>query len=148
MAQDFTPERDASLGLVFRLNYLWSLTDNKAIKADYDHWDTILDRIYCNLAYKEEVKVTENEKGEITNVELSDKNTRVYLFLSKNISDLKNKYIKCPAIQKSKYRSMWYHAVQKKDKWLRIRMQELKLYLKENIKTPGSAMFGNFGKGK
>jgi len=36
--QDYTPERDASLGLVFRLNNLWAQTDYYALKGDYDKW--------------------------------------------------------------------------------------------------------------
>ena len=147
MAQDFTPERDASLGLVFRLNNLWALIDYAVINADYKKWDVLLDRLYCNLLYKEDMIVEENG-GKITKVELSIKDTKVYSFLSKQINKAKSDYNNCSSMNKSKYRSIWYHAIQKKDIWLRKKMQELKLYLKENIKTPGSAMFGNFGKWK
>ncbi len=145
MQQDFTPERDASLGLVFRLNFLWSQTDYAALEGNYDKWNNILDRIYCNLLYKEEIEV-EEEGGNIIKVKLSTKDVEVYAFLSRNIHSIKRKFMKALKKDKSLMRSRWYHSVQKKDIWLRKLMQTLKLYLKENIKTPGRAMFGEFGR--
>lgn len=145
MQQDFTPERDASLGLVFRLNFLWAQTDYAALEGNYDKWNNILDRVYCNLLYKEEIEV-EEEDGKITKVKLSIKDVRVYAFLSKNIHIIKREFMKSTKREKSIKRSKWYHAIQKKDIWLRKLMQTLKLYLKENIRTPGNAMFGKFGR--
>ena len=145
MAQDFTPERDASLGLVFRLNFLWAQTDYAALEGNYDKWNNILDRIYCNLLYKEEIEVEEKD-GSITKIKLSTKDVRVYSFLSKNIHIAKRNFMKANKKNKGITRSRWYHSVQKKDIWLRKLMQTLKLYLKENIRTPGSAMFGDFGR--
>ena len=145
MAQDFTPERDASLGLVFRLNFLWAQTDYASLEGNYDKWNNILDRIYCNLLYKEEIEV-EEEGGKIIKVKLSTKDVRVYAFLSKNIHIAKRNFMKANKKNKGITRSRWYHSIQKKDIWLRKLMQTLKLYLKENIRTPGSAMFGDFAR--
>ncbi len=147
MEHDFVPERDASLGLVFRLNFLWAQTDYAALSGNYDKWNNLLDRIYCNLLYREEIEI-EEEDGSITKVELSKKDVRVYSFLSKNIHISRIKYKRASKNKAGIYRSRWYHAIQKKDIWLRKLMQILKLYLKEIKKTPGSAMFGSFGKGR
>lgn len=144
--QDFTPERDASLGLVFRLNNLWAQTDYFALKGDYDKWNNVLDRIYCNLLYRDEMEI-EEVNNVITKAELSLKDTKVYSFLSRQIQIAKNGYVKSKPMYKSLTRSKWYHTIQKKDIWLRKEMQALKLYLKENKRTPGSSLFGNFGKG-
>jgi len=140
---DYTPERDASLGLVFRLNNLWAQTDYAVLSANYDRWDVLLDRIYCNLLYREDVVVEEDDKKQILNVKLSKKDTEVYTFLSKQIhaSKIKIKNIR-NSVEKSKARSKLYHALQKKDIWLRKKMQELQLYLKENKNSPGQSMFG------
>jgi len=148
MAQDYTPERDASLGLIFRLNNLWAQTDYAVMSANYDKWDIVLDRLYCNLLYKEDIIVEEGDKKEILQVELSQKDIKVYNFLSKRIHLAKINWKKALPSNKAKARSQWYHAIQKKDIWLRKVMQILKLYLKENKKTPGSVLFGTFGRGQ
>jgi len=144
--QDYTPERDASLGLVFRLNNLWAQTDYYALKGDYDKWNNVLDRIYCNLLYRNDMEIEETSSKKIIKVELADKDTEVYAFLSKQIQVAKNNWARSKPISKSSTRSIWYHSIQKKDIWLRKEMQVLKLYLKENKRTPGSSLFGDFGK--
>jgi len=143
-AEDFVPDRDASLGLVFRLNILWSKTDYAALGGRYDEWNNILDRIYCNLLYREEIVTDVDEKtGEITKVELSKKDTKIYKYLSIQIAKAKkNNRQARTKIDKARTKSMWYHAIQKKDIWLRKFMQKLKLYLKETEKRPGSVLFG------
>jgi len=147
MSQDFTPERDASLGLVFRLNYLWAQADFMALAGKYDEWNNVLDCIYRNLSYREEI-IVEEEDGSITKVKLSKKDIRIYSFLSKNIQVAKRNWRMAMSSKKRMMRSRWFHAIQKKDIWLRKTMQKLKLYSKENVKTPGTSMFGGFGKGK
>ncbi len=150
MVDDFIPDRDASLGLVFRLNILWSKTDYAALGGRYDEWNNILDRIYCNLLYREEIVTSIDEKtGDIIKVELSKKDTKIYKYLSLQVAKAKKEYKQANTkIEKIKARSRWYHAIQKKDIWLRKFMQKLKLYLKETEKRPGSVLFGSFGKRK
>ena len=150
MAENFIPDRDASLGLVFRLNILWSKTDYAALGGRYDEWNNILDRIYCNLLYREEIITDEDEKtGEITNVALSTKDTKIYKYLSVQIAKSKREYMAARlSREKGKAKSVWYHAIQKKDIWLRKFMQNLKLYLKETEKKPGTVLFGGFGQKK
>jgi hypothetical protein len=147
MVQDYTPERDASLGLVFRLNNLWAQADYYALEGNYDKWNSVLDRIYCNLLYREDMEIKTSKDGELT-VDLPKKDTKIYVILSKAIQKEKYFWFKVNKSKKSYYRSRWYHSIQKKDIWLRKEMQKLKLYLKENKKTPGSSLFGDFGKGK
>jgi len=144
--KDFVPTIDASLGLVYRLNSLWNRADYAALEAKYDAWNNILDALYRNLLYREEVLVEENSKGEIVAINLMKKDTKIYKFLSMKIAKAKNSFIRPKNLSaKMKARSQWYHAVQMKDIWLRKLMQSLKLYLKENERRPGSVMFGKFG---
>ncbi len=145
MASDFTPDRDASLGLVFRLNLLWSKTDYAALAGRYEDWNNVLDRIYCNLLYKENMVIdVDEETGEVTKAVLSAKDTRVYKKLSLEIAEeRRNLRFARSKSDKAKAKSRWYHAVQRKDIWLRKFMQSLKLYLKETEKRPGSVLFGS-----
>jgi hypothetical protein len=146
---DLTPSQDAGQGLIYRLNILWMKTDYAVLEANYNKWDVLLDRIYANLLYREDMDVTEDSLGNITNVELSDKDKKIYVFLSKKIAESKSEFNKARTNdKKSLYRSEWYHATQKKDIWLRKLMYKHNLYLKELAKTPGSALFGEFGKKK
>ena len=52
-----SPDKDAGWGLIYRLNSLWAQVDPKATGGDYDGWNFVLDRIYCNLLYGNEMIV-------------------------------------------------------------------------------------------
>ena len=144
--KDYVPTIDASLGLVYRLNSLWNRADYAALEGNYDKWNNILDALYRNLLYRDEVLVEENSKGEVISVTLMKKDTKIYRHLSLKIAQAKKEFYGAKTRSvKFKSRSKWYHAVQMKDIWLRKLMQKLKLYLKENEKRPGSVMFGKFG---
>ena len=91
-----TPNLDASLGLIFRLNILWAKVDNHSEAGDYDGWNVLLDRIYCNLLYREEIEVTEDKDNNITEVKLSDEDEKIYKFLTSSIFKAKATYFKTP----------------------------------------------------
>lgn len=141
------PEVDASLGLVYRLNILWSQVDYASIAGNYERWNNILGAIYRNLLYEDEVVVTEDGNGNPTKVELSVKDTKIYKIISLQISKAKNSFYKARSpTDKMRARNVWYHALQKKDVWLRKLMMKQKLYLKQTERKPGQALFGSFGK--
>ena len=108
MTQDFTPERDASLGLVFRLNYLWAQADQAALDGKYDSWNNVLDRIYCNLLYDVPMNIERAKNGEVKKVELPPADTQVYSALSRQIQLAKINFMgaKNP-MKKSMARSIW-----------------------------------------
>ncbi len=152
--QDITPKHDSTLGLIFRLNGLWAEVDIPAKKGDYDGWNNVLDRIYVNLLYRNDMEVEKNDKGEIIKVELSKDDDKVHKYLSAKIANYKRKHATVKGvynkegpykgIQKKKiYRGLWYNALMKKDIWLRKHMNFLNLYIKETKKSPGSSLFGN-----
>jgi len=63
-----SPDKDAGWGLIYRLNNLWAQVDPKATGGDYEGWNFVLDRIYCNLLYDKEMiikKVYKCEYGHI-----------------------------------------------------------------------------------
>jgi len=148
MAQQSTsPDRDASLGLIFRLNNLWAKVDYVSVVGKYVGWNNLLDALYRNLLFKEDMVTNVDEKtGKITRVRLSEKDVEVYRTLSIEIAKAREKYRMARfKVDKAKARSVWYHAVQNKDIWLRKFMQKLKLYLKETEQRQGSETFGTFG---
>jgi len=151
MAQtNVSPDRDASLGLIFRLNNLWSQVDYVSVGGLYEKWNSLLDALYRNLLFRESMIIDIDEKtGKITRIILSDKDTKSYRYFSLQIARAKRKYKEARSkTDKGRTKSRWYHSVQKKDIWLRKHMQKLKLYMKESEQRPGSTTFGTFGRGK
>lgn len=53
----YKTDLDASLGLIYRLNRLWVRVDDAALAGENDKWNYVLDRLYCNLLYRNEMKV-------------------------------------------------------------------------------------------
>lgn len=148
---EITPKYDSTLGLIFRLNALWAEVDTPAKEGDYDSWNNVLDRIYANLLYRNELEIKRDEEGNIVSVKLNEDDEKIHKFLSLRISNCKRLYQKYQkssvktkkGILKQKiYRSLWYKSLMLKDIWLRKHMMKLKLYMKETEKRPGSAMWG------
>ena len=138
------PEVDASYGLVYRLNYLWSVVDQKAPKGDYDGWNNFLDRIYCNLLFKEEIEApTNEEKTKVLDVGLSNKDKQIYVMLNLKIKAARMQERNAKTRQElQQAREKHYHALMLKDVWLRKFMQKLGLYLRVITKNPARALFG------
>ena len=142
------PDKDAGWGLIFRLNSLWAKVDIPAEAGDYDTWTTLLDRIFCNLLYRNKFEVIKDENGKIIDVFIKEEPYDIYKLLGSKISKAKIDYhraltdVRINQTQKLILKSRWYQSVMMKDIWLRKYMQELGLYLKEIEKSPGSALFG------
>jgi len=146
--QDIVQKHDATLGLIFRLNGLWAEVDIPAKTGDYDQWNNVLDRIYCNLLYRDNLKVIKDENKNIIEIKLSEDDENEYKFLSSKVNKYKwlsktvmGKTIKGTPKRKIA-RSKWFDAVRLKDIWLRKFMNGLNLYIKETKKRPGDSMFG------
>ena len=147
IGQEITPERNATLGLIFRLKALWVEADIHAKNGDYDSWNNILDRLYCNLTYRENIIVVKDKDGKIIRMCLSDKDEQEYKFLTSRISGYKLKYLRATGmyrkgISNKRYmKSLWFKSVKLKDVWLRKVMNKLNLYIKETKRQPGHAVF-------
>ncbi|MGC9309468.1 MAG: hypothetical protein ACP5D2_02110 [Candidatus Nanoarchaeia archaeon] len=148
-----SPERDASLGLIFRMNALWEKVDGPAEAGDYDEWNNVLDRIYANLDYKDDYRIEYEEDGKtIKEVILNEKDPddeKIYNFFCVKVANAKKIFLHSSKNKdKAMARGRWYKILMKKDIWLRKLMFKRGLYLKEVEHTPGSALFGTFGKKK
>ena len=152
---EITPKYDSTLGLIFRLNNLWSEVDVPAKTGDYELWNNLLDRLYNNLAYRGKTKVVRDDNNKIISMDIDDLDEEEYKFLSRKVNFCKQNCHKArgsvrivingnykTVSRKAITLSRWYKALNTKDVWLRRFMHKLNLYIKETRKTPGSAMWG------
>lgn len=139
----FKQDLDASMGLIFRLNRIWEKVENAASGGDFEKWNTQLDRIFCNLLYKDPLEIDIDENGEIIEVKLSEKDQLLYDFLNKKyeIARIEFKSARTREIMVVTKEKV-YSALMMKDVGLRKFMYQLKLYLKQSDKNPAHAMWG------
>lgn len=137
---------DASFGLIYRLNQLWQRVDVPAMNGDFDKWNFTLDRIFCNLLYKEDFEQVRDTEGNLIEVKLSGNDQEIWNYLNKKFL-LARKKLKLAiknrdlnAIQLAK--SELYNALMFKDIGLRKFMFQLKLYMKASDSNPSKAMWG------
>ena len=144
MVHESTPDRDASLGLIFRLNNLWASVDMVSVDGNYLKWNNLLDAIYRNLLHNEAmIPIIDNQGKE--RLVLCEEDVKAYKFFSMEVSKARKDYNFARSKRnKSRTRSIWYYKLQLKDIFLRKFMQKQKLYLKQTEKRPGTAMYGTF----
>lgn len=141
------PTLDASMGLIVRLNILWSDVDRKAVVGDLDSWNYLLDRIYCNLSYREPMDIElDTETNTLKKLELSKIDKVVYETFNEKLRKIKAlKRIAGKEKDVVKYNKACqehYNILLTKDLWLRKFMHELGLYMKEVDFNPATSLFG------
>lgn len=150
---NFSPNLDAGLGLIFRLNNLWNKSDNAALSGDMEKWNFILDRIFSNLSYRGEMNYVyanprerDENKKIILDIQLNAHDKKVHLKFKEMLKDIK---LRRALAIKNKDRVAWnqtredeYELLMKKDIWLRKMMQIQKLYIKESEFDASKAMWG------
>jgi hypothetical protein len=55
--QSYQPDINAGIGLIYRLNALWNKADYAALEGDMEKWNFILDTIYRNLLYRNNMDI-------------------------------------------------------------------------------------------
>jgi hypothetical protein len=142
-AQNLDQPLDASLGLIFRLNGLWSRADDAAMTGKFFEWDAILDRIFCNLLYREGFIIIKDDDGNITKVKLDEKDKDLYRSINQHVKKAKREYRQ--AKNKKDYviaNDKLYQALMIKDVGLRKLQHKLKIYFREKDSNPARAMWG------
>jgi hypothetical protein len=146
MASDvYEPEINAGLGLIYRLNAWWELADRRALSGNLLAWELVLDRIFSNLIYRNDVEVEISSTKKVT-IKITDDEMVIWETLKKDIESAvvlrmiaqRNKNLPAFLAAKKKH----YHAIMKYDWWLRKFMHSLKLYMKESDSNPSQALFG------
>jgi len=141
------PTIDASMGLIVRLNILWSDVDKKAVIGDLENWNYLLDRVYCNLSYREPMDIElDKETNTLKKLELAKIDKLVYESFNeklRKIKSYKRKMIKEKNLPEyNKACQDHYNILLTKDLWLRKFMHELGLYMKEVDFNPATSLFG------
>lgn len=142
---NYDPDRtlDTGWGLIMRLNYLWSRADQVSIAGDLESLNFVLDRIFCNLLYREPLEVNKDSEGNIIDVQLSEKDKQIWQQLNKRVNDARQSLRIAKQVKEyQKARADLYQALMMKDIGLRKFMFELKIYLKEADRNPARAMWG------
>ena len=147
----YQPNIDAGLGLIYRLNALWNRADAAALEGDMERWNFILDTIYRNLLYRNNLDIQfqidkDGKPISIISIDLIKEDKLIHDWYRKEIREIKIKRI--IAIKKRDkigyYKALedLYSIMGQKDSWLRKFMQERGLYLKEVEFNPANAMWG------
>lgn len=143
------PQQDAGWGLIFRLNDLWRQIESYAPKGEYDKWNFKLDRIWCNLLYREHIEVEKGEDEKIINIKLSIDDKEEKEFLDDEITAARHEMNKMKKQEDNnkflKAKRKYYNSLMLKDVWLRKFMMGLGLYLKEIEYDPSKAIYGGSG---
>lgn len=139
----YEPDKDAGWGLIFRLNALWERADRRAESADYNGWEIVLDRIFSNLLYRNQMEIIfDGEK--IIDVKPTDEDIASWQIIKQKIRLAKKEktdYIKNKKNIQQCNENI-YLAIMTYDWWLRKFMQKHQLYLKEIESNPSKALFG------
>lgn len=151
--KDLTPAVDSSYGLVFRLNKLWDDVDRAFKSGNLDNVNFTLDRIFSNLVYRESLYIDfDKDTGEIYDISLDEKHQKIKDYIDNKLKEIKtqeNNFARAGNKKEvNKAKGQYYKILMLKDAWLRKFNYELKLYLKESVNDPGTAMFGAMPTGK
>lgn len=149
--QSYQPNIDAGIGLIYRLNALWNRADFAALEGDMEKWNFVLDTIYRNLLYRNNMDIqfetdTEGRPLGIISIDLVKEDKLIHDWFKMKIREIKVKRL---IAIKRKDKVGYYKALEdlyclmgQKDSWLRKFMQERGLYLKEVEFNPSNAMWG------
>ena len=142
----YQPDKDAGWGLIFRLNALWEKADIRALSGNYNGWELVLDRIFANLLYRNEIETIEDKDGKLIDIRIMEDDIKEWEIMKRNIRDAKIN--KTKALRKGQLslstqsNENYYKSILFYDFWLRKFMQKHQLYLKEIEHNPSKALFG------
>ena len=143
-----SPQQDTGWGLIFRLNDLWKEVEKLAVAGKYEEWSFRLDRIWCNLVYRDDLVIKYAKDGRtIISIGLSGADTKEKDFLDDKIQAAKSELGSTLKSQEkngnvNRAKRKLYESLMLKDVWLRKFMMVLGLYLKEIEHDPSQAIYG------
>lgn len=139
------PKQDTGWGLIFRLNLLLGKIETDHENGDIERWNKHIDRIYVNIIYKNDFEIIKDEKGKVIDCKLKKEDVELFAIMNKNLGELKTKEHKALLDQNysnlRKIKNDIYALILKKDIWIRKKLFELKLYLRESESDPRKAIY-------
>jgi hypothetical protein len=145
------PAKDTGWGLIFRLNGLMNKIESDIDQGDIEKWNLHIDRIYANIIFKNPAEIIYDDKRKILDIKFSDEDVHVFKMFAERIKRIKHNIriekFKNEASNSniSRLNEILYGLIFKKDIWLRKKMFDLKLYLKEAEHDPRKAIYGGSG---
>jgi len=146
----FQPKQDTGWGLIYRLNLLLGKIEQDIEQGDLERWNLHIDRVYVNIVFKNEEKITKDKNGKITGVDFSKEDVMVFSRFNEMLEENKRKLMDLKNIEddeerikeKRKLLQDKYNTILKKDIWMRKKMFKLNLYLREVEHDPRKAIYG------
>jgi hypothetical protein len=142
----FAARQDTGWGLIYRLNRILEKIENDVENGDLTRWNLHLDRVFVNIVFKNPEEKVKDEKGKIIDVKLSKDDTEVFRIFNKKIEELKKGINQAHQNEERtdeiKKKNELYTIILKKDIWVRKKMGQLKLYLREGESDPRKAIYG------
>ena len=144
------PRQDTGWGLIFRLNGLLNRIERDVDEGDLDNWNKHIDAIFRNILYKNDAEIVYDEKGKIVDIQLTKEDIQIFSRFANNIKVVKDKIRIVSAYEDEDERKKQLHDLKeklynilfKKDIWIRKKMFELELYLKQVEHDPRRAIYG------
>ena len=137
-------QMNTGLGLIYRLNNAMRKIEEAVEAGRYEKWNILIDRMYANLMYKNPMEVLTDDAGKILDIKLKDIDKLVYSAINKKVSEAFKAYALACKIKKDVEfaRTALYNRLMKKEMWIKKKMFELGIYLKEASDDPGAKMWG------
>ena len=142
------PEKDTGWGLIFRLNRILDKIELACETGNYDRWNLLMDRIFVNITYKNPAEIIKNDKGEIIDINLTKEDVHIFGAFNARIRDCKrdllNQKREGNLMQIKIIQNRLYNLYVKKDTYVRKKMFEQKIYLKETEQRHGPAIYSGY----
>jgi len=147
------PKQDTGWGLIFRLNDLLNKVERDADNGDFLKWDLHLNRIYSNIIFKNPMEIAKDKNGKIVDIVLGREDVEEFSLFNTKIENKKSEIIKQkiittdnPSLEENKKinklnNELWA-IIYMKEIWLRKKMTDLHLYLRQVEHDPGKAIYG------
>lgn len=142
--------QDTGWGLIYRLNLLMAKIEHDVESGNLESWNLHIDRIYANILFKNDYEIIKDSKGKVLDIKLNKEDIEIFSRFAERIEEIKNKVLNLNFYENDYEKHKEYHRLKKelynlifkKDIWIRKKMSQVKLYLKEVEHDPRKAIYG------
>jgi hypothetical protein len=146
----YQPRQDTGWGLIFRLNGLLNKIERDVDEGELDNWNKHIDAIFRNILYKNDAEILYNEKGKLMDIRFTKEDIEIFSRFAVMIKTIKDKMVAVMNYEDDDekkrqlrlLREDLYNILFKKDIWIRKKMFELELYLRQVEHDPRRAIYG------
>lgn len=140
------PRQDTGWGLIFRLNGILNKIEYANDNGNLGAWNNLMDRVYINIVFKNPEEIIKDEDGKVTDIKFSKDDIEVFSKINERITEIKKNiesYKRAEEIEKFNIEmNKLYNQLIKKDIWLRKKLFQFNLYLRQVEHDPRRAIYG------